>query len=200
MGVQTSFNRYAYGANNPYKYTDPDGREIADDGNTFDQKEAEAQNSNEDYSRSFETGELKARMNVDIQRTGLREITSHPNWPEYMTPEGTYLVFNKPPPGTVLPFWAHLDVSIDFVDNLGNFQVTVSGGAELWDHQGVSEHYNNRATDISGPKFNDLTTKEVQKAALGAGYTHGQFESEAVNKDKEHWHNQIGAGNGVPAW
>ena len=72
----------------------------------------------------------------------------------------------------------------------------MSGGNEATGHSAGSFHGTNKAIDVAGKKFNKLTDDEALKAAKNAGFTHGVYEDFRGTK-KDHWHFQIGAGNGL---
>ena len=131
-------------------------------------------------------------------RNGLRDITGDPNHPQYRTANGTTIRLNKAPPKTVLPSGDTLDALIKFADATGLDSVLITGGDEQSGHTEHSFHYKNLAIDVAGPAFNNLTTEQVFQAARAAGFTAGQYE-DYDGTSRDHWHLQIGVGNGVPA-
>jgi len=124
----------------------------------------------------------------------LKETTTNPNWPTYETEGGTTVATNGPQ--TVIPSGTTADATAQFADNTGLDVVVVTGGSELTDHSPNSFHYTNSALDVAGPKFNDLSDQDVLSAAQDTGFTHVVYE-DFPGENKDHWHLQIGAGNGL---
>jgi hypothetical protein len=123
-------------------------------------------------------------------------ITTDPNVPRYLTPNGTVIQMNKPPPATVLPSGATLTALILFAEASNLPKVLESGGAETQHHSSNSYHYQGLAVNISGPIFNNLSQAEVLDAAQDSGFTHIVYENK-TNNFADHWHLQIGAGTGL---
>ncbi len=123
-------------------------------------------------------------------------ITTDPNHPKYLTANGTIIELNKGAPDTVLPTGATLTALILLADASGLVTLLVTGGAETISHSSNSFHYQGLAVDIAGPLFNNLTQAEMLEAVSDSGFTHIVFENK-VNNFSDHWHLQIGAGNGL---
>ena len=124
----------------------------------------------------------------------LKDITTNKLYPAYKTPNGKTIQMNGTK--TILPTGATLSALVKFVDGCGLKTIIVSGGNEAAGHSKGSFHGVNKAIDVAGKKFNKLSDDEALKAAKLAGFTHGVYE-DFRGTDKDHWHFQIGAGNGL---
>lgn len=126
--------------------------------------------------------------------SGLTTITTNILYPAYKTKKGTTIQLNGLK--TVLPDGETLKALITFADESGLKSVLITGGSEASGHSKASFHGKNLAIDVAGKKFNTLSDTDAINAAKKAGFTHGVYE-DFRGTGKDHWHFQIGAGNGM---
>lgn len=124
----------------------------------------------------------------------LKNITTNKLYPAYKTAKGTTIQLNGTRTG--MPTGSTLTSLIKFVDNCGLKSVLITGGTEASGHSKASFHGINLAIDVAGTRFNKLTHEQALAAAKTAGFTHGVYE-DFRGTGKDHWHFQIGAGNGL---
>lgn len=113
-------------------------------------------------------------------------------------PSGLAVIYNKPPPYTVPPTDENL-AALECLDKcLAQDNLLVNGGQETSGHSKNSLHYQNKACDLAGPKYNEgLTNENVFACALQCGYSNGHYEDKPGDS-KDHWHLQLEPGNGTP--
>lgn len=117
------------------------------------------------------------------------------NW---LDPWGLKIIYNKKPPYTVPPSGETLNALECLDECLSPSDLLVTGGSEKSGHTKGSSHYENKACDIAGDKYNDLPgAKTVKECAKKCGFTHGQYEN-YPGTSRDHWHFQIGPNLGVP--
>ena len=124
----------------------------------------------------------------------LKDVTTNKLYPAYKTLKGNVIQLNGPK--TVMPTGKTLESLIKFVDECGLKTVIITGGAEKTGHSEQSFHGKDLAIDVAGKKFNKLSDDQARVAAGKAGFTHGVYE-DFRGLGKDHWHFQIGAGNGL---
>ncbi len=124
----------------------------------------------------------------------LKNVTKNKLYPAYETPQGTIIQLNGL--RTKLPSGETRQALTKFADETGLKSVLITGGAEAKGHSKGSFHGKNLAIDVAGSSFNKLSHEEARQAAHKAGFTHGLYEDFKGYK-KDHWHFQIGAGNGL---
>ena len=133
-------------------------------------------------------------MGIPIKTPRLKDITTNKLYPAYKTEKGIVIQLNGLK--TVLPSGATLTALVKFVDASGLKTVLITGGAETTGHSAGSFHGKDLAIDVAGKRFNKLTHEQARIAALNAGFTHGVYE-DFRGTSRDHWHFQIGAGNGL---
>lgn len=124
----------------------------------------------------------------------LKDITTNKLYPAYKTAKGLIIQLNGTK--TLLPKGDTLIALIKFADECGLKSVIITGGSEAVGHSKGSFHGKGLAIDVAGTKYNNLTHSAALLAAQKAGFTHGAYEDFAGTR-KDHWHFQIGAGNGL---
>lgn len=124
----------------------------------------------------------------------LTDVTTNKLYPAYKTSCGTIIQLNGT--NTHLPTGQTLEALVTFVDETGLATVIITGGSEPTGHSQNSFHSINRAIDVAGTQFNNLTHAQAHAAAKTAGFTHGVYE-DFKRTGRDHWHFQIGAGNGL---
>lgn len=133
-------------------------------------------------------------MSATTKEPKLKDVTTNKLYPAYKTEKGVVIQLNGPK--TVMPSGETLVALVKLVDASGLKTVVVTGGAEKTGHSKGSFHGKDLAIDIAGKRFNKLTDEQARVAAQKAGFTHGVYEDfRGTNRD--HWHFQIGAGNGL---
>ncbi|MFT7259335.1 MAG: hypothetical protein ACI9MS_001193 [Glaciecola sp.] len=123
----------------------------------------------------------------------LKDITRNKLYPAYKTVKGLAIQLNGTK--TLLPKGDTLSALITFADECGLKTVIITGGSESRHSKG-SFHGKGLAVDVAGTKYNNLTHSAALLAAKKAGFTHGAYE-DFTGSRKDHWHFQIGAGNGL---
>jgi len=131
-----------------------------------------------------------------INKAVISNVTTNKLYPAYKTKKGTIIQLNSKKTG--LPTGPTLTALVKFVDTSGLKTVLVTGGYESKGHSKNSYHGKNLAIDVAGKRFNKLTHTKVRSSATKAGFTHGIYENFKGTK-RDHWHLQIGAGNGLGA-
>lgn len=124
----------------------------------------------------------------------LKDITTNKLYPAYKTVKGLTIQLNGTK--TLLPKGDTLSALITFADECGLKAVIITGGSEATGHSKGSFHGKGLAIDVAGTKYNNLTHSAALLAAKKAGFTHGAYE-DFTGSRKDHWHFQIGAGNGL---
>lgn len=117
----------------------------------------------------------------------------------FVDPSGL-LTPNAAPPRTIMPTGQNL-TNMQCLESCLGGDLLVTGGQEQSGHTKNSKHSSNNACDIAGPNNGNPQTSDpnkVRQCAKSCGYSHGQFESFPSNPNRNHWHLQIGPGNGVP--
>ncbi len=133
-------------------------------------------------------------MAKSTTKAQLTNITTNKLYPAYKTKKGTTIQMNGKRTG--LPKGSTLKALIKFADGCGLKSVLITGGNESNGHSKNSFHGKNLAIDVAGRRFNKLTNTKVRSSASKAGFTHGVYENFKGTK-RDHWHLQIGAGNGL---
>ncbi len=133
-------------------------------------------------------------MATPTQTPTLKDITTNSLYPAYKTAQGTVIQLNSR--NTYLPTGTTLSALVKFADACGLKTVIITGGGEATGHSKGSFHGLNLAIDVAGTRFNKLTHDQARQAANKAGFTHGVYE-DFRGTGRDHWHFQIGAGNGL---
>jgi len=182
------FNRYRYANGNPYRFTDPDGRE-----------------SEEQKQKPINLRSIISHPSVSSSSLSILIVSGAGSGAQKGS---TVINYNKPPPITVPPSGANIESLQCVADCSGLDSIYVNGGAELKGHNPGSAHYDDRAVDIAGPVLNPVSHTKMMICASACGYTHGGWEVKGKfypnaevnwNPYKDHWHFQFGRGGSVPA-
>lgn len=176
------FNRNWYALGNPYSLVDPDG--MASD---------EPQRAPVDFRSMLNRPGIVASQVVVEGAMPVREPAA--------------LAYNNPEPTTVPPSGENLNALQCTADCTGVDELLVTGGAEQSGHSRGSAHYEDRAVDIAGRPYNNVTHSRIMTCAALCGYTHGGWEvrgrfdpsGRARSGPADHWHFQIGPSGRVPA-